>query len=243
MNTINLQQNSQENSEENLQQKIKTNDDLHFLLSDHPEYETGRKHYLELHKNDENIHTKAIFGFIIYFVVFIIIVPMFLKNLHNEEIFLSYLANVDLLATVLSFKNGPFNLGIFRYLYIDSRPLIGYINQNLINYVVLLAVAYIVITTSVKSKNVGDGMAKMSIILLVTYLFPGRVVSSGMHFIDKKLTGDFKINPSISWNITFVCGLLIAVFFIATEAFAIKMFYKSLSKFYEKKVFKYLDLE
>ena len=49
MNTINSQENSQENSNE------KTKDNEHFLLSDHPEYETGRKHYLELHKNDEVI--------------------------------------------------------------------------------------------------------------------------------------------------------------------------------------------
>lgn len=237
MNTINSQENSKENSNE------KTKDNEHFLLTDHPEYDTGRKQYLELHKNNQNIYIKAIFGFLIYFVVFIVIVPMFLKNFNNEEILLSYLANVDLLATVLSFKNGPFNLDIFRYLYIDSRPLIGYINQNLINYVVLLAVAYIIISTSVKSRNIGDGMAKVSIILLVTYLFPGRIISSGMHFIDKKLTEEFKINPSVSWNITFVCGLVIAIFFIIMEAFAIKTFYKSLSKFYEKKVFKYLNLE
>jgi len=237
MNTIDSQENSQENSQE------KTKDNLHFLLSDHPEYETGREHYLELHKKDQNIHIKAVIGFIIYFVVFVVIVPMFLKSFHNEEIFLSYLANIDLLATVLSFKNGPFNLDLFRYLYIDTRPLVGYINQNLINYVVLLAVAYIIISTSVKSRNVGDGMAKMSIILLVTYLFPGRVISEGMHFIDKKLTGEFKINSNISWNITFIIGLLIALAFIVAEAFAIKTFYKYLSKFYEKKVFKFLDLE
>ena len=237
MNTIISQENSHENSHE------KTKDEVNFLLSDHPEYEIGREHYLELHKNDKNIHIKAVLGFIIYFVVFIVIVPIFLKTFHNEEILLSYLANVDLLATVLSFKNGPFNLDLFRYLYIDSRPLIGYINQNLINYVVLLAVAYIIITTSVKSRIVGDGMAKMSIILLLTYLFPGRVVSEGMHFIYKKLTTDLNINSSISWNITFVTGLLIAITFIVAEAFAIKMFYKSLSKFYENKVFKFLHLE
>ena len=216
---------------------------LHFLLSDHPEYETGRDHYLELHKKDKNIHIKAVLGFAIFFVVFVVLFPILLKSFNNEELFLSYLANIDLIATVLSFKNGPFNLDLFRYLYLDDRPLVGYFNQNIINYVVLLSVAYIIITTSVKSRNVGDGMAKMSIILLVTYLFPGRVVSEGMHFIDEKLTEELKINPSLSWNITFVIGILIALFFIVLESLAIKSFYKSISKFYEKKVFKFLDLE
>jgi len=234
--------NNQINHQTN-QPDYENNNSTSFLLSDHPEYETGRKHYLELHKKDKNIHIKAVFGFVIFFLVFIVIIPMFLKSFRNEELLLTYLANVDLVATIVSFKNGPFNLDIFRYLYIDNRPFIGYINQNLINYIVLLAVAYIIITTSVKSRNVGDGMAKMSIILLVTYLFPGRVVSEGMHFIDKKLTGALKINPLVSWNITVLCGLLIAIGFFLMEAFAIKNFYKSLSKFYEKKVFKYFNLE
>lgn len=233
VNTIHKNDNSNDNS----------NHSPHFLLSDHPEYESGRDDYLALHKKHDDIHVKAVVGIVLYFVVFIVIFPIILKTFNNEELFLAYLSNVDLLATVLSFKNGPFNSDLFRYLYIDSRPLIGYFNQNIINYVVLLAVSYTILTTSVKSRNVSDGMAKITIILIATYLFPGRFVSEGMHFVYDKLVNQLNMDSGISWNITFLCGLLISVLFILIEAFAIKTFYKSISKFYEKKVFKFLDFE
>tara|TARA_B100000902_G_scaffold381983_1_gene419130 strand:+ start:3635 stop:4339 length:705 start_codon:yes stop_codon:yes gene_type:complete len=225
-------------------EKNKNNNDIvHILHRDHPEYETGREHYEELHTKEENTHFTDIIGSMIFFTIFVIIGPILLKRFKNEELLLSYLANLDLIATALQFKNGPFGLHWFRYLYEDDRPLIGFFNQNLINYFVLLAVSYIIISTSVKSRNIGDGMGKVSIILVVTYLFTGRIISEAMHAIDNQLINSYNINPSNSWNITFIFGLLIALLFILLEAYAINRFYKSISKFFDTKVFKFFHLE
>ena len=59
------------NDRRNLTSENNSEEALHFLLSDHPEYETGRDHYLELHKKDKNIHIKAVLGFAIFFVVLV----------------------------------------------------------------------------------------------------------------------------------------------------------------------------
>lgn len=214
-----------------------------FLLAQHPEYETGKDDYIALHKNQDDISSKAIIGFSIFTFIFVICVPILLKNLKNEDIILAYMANLDLIATSISFKNGPFNLDLFRYLYIDNRPIVGYINQNLINYIVLITISYIIIKTSVKNKNIGDGMGKVSIILIMTYLFPGRIISESMHFIYDKLIEHLNLEGSVSWTITFIIGLLLALIFIIIEAFAIKLFYKSISKFYESKVFKHINFD
>ena len=228
---------------QNKNQIYDKNNKVHFLLNDHPEYDIGKNEYLKNHKKNPNIISESITGFLLFFLICVICIPFFLIKLNNEEILLSYLANIDLIATILSFKNGPGKIDFFKYLYLDDRPLIGYINQNLINYVVLLAVSYIIISTSVKSKIVGDGMAKVTIILIVTYLFPGRLVSEGMHYVDNILINDYKINPSISWYITFIVGVFIALFFIILEAFIIKISYKNISKLYEKYILKIINSE
>ena len=218
------------------------NKDVHFLLSDHPEYETGKEDYLALHKDDQ-IYIKSILGTLVFVLIFIFIIPILIKDYIDQEILLSYLANLDLIATAISFKNGPFNLDLFRYLYIDDRPLVGYLSQNIINYFVLLAIVYIAVSKSVKSKNIGHGMAVTSIIFIITYLFPGRIISEGMHFINNKFTNELNLNSYASWYITFIMGLLIALFFIILEYFTVKHFYKPISKIYENIIFKFLHLE
>ena len=52
----------------NLTTENNSDEAVHFLLSDHPEYESGREHYLELHKKDKNIHIKAVLGFVIFYL-------------------------------------------------------------------------------------------------------------------------------------------------------------------------------
>lgn len=217
-----------------------SNNNIHFLLDFHPHYKTNNK---EDYKNDTTILIKNILGFLLFFLIFVILFPILIKSYKNEELLLTYMANIDLIATVISFKNGPFNINLFRYLYIDNRPLIGYFNQNIINYIVLLVISYIIIKTSIKANNIGDGIAKASLIFIFTYLFPGRIIYNGMSSLYKILNVNLNLYSTTSWFITFIFGLLFSLFFIILETFAIKMFYKSISKFYENKVFKLLDLK
>lgn len=204
------------------------------LLSMHPHFDTGITDYKAIHR-DKTVVGKAIGGFVIYFIVAMIIIPIWIHRLDNEELLISYLANVDLIATVLSFKNGPFGQDIFRYLYMDTRPLIGYINNNIINLYVLIVITYVVTTTSVKNKSVSDGMSKAIITYTLTYLFPGRFISEIMHNVYNMLNGMFPSQKrEIQYLVTICVGFIAAIFLIMVEALITKNYYKMFSSVLKK---------
>jgi len=210
------------------------------LLSMHPHFDTGITDYKAIH-SDKMVVGKAVGGFILYFVVAMIIIPIWIHRLDNEELLISYLANVDLIATVLSFKNGPFGQDLFRYLYMDTRPLIGYINNNIINLYVLIVITYVVTSTSVKNKSVSVGISKAIIIYTLTYLFPARFISEIMHNTYNMLDGLFPgVNREIQYLVTICVGFIISIFLIMVESLITKNYYKALSsvlKRYIERVF------
>ena len=199
------------------------------LLSMHPHFDTGLTDYKAIH-SDKMVVGKAVGGFVLYFIVAMIIIPIWIHRLDNEELLISYLANVDLIATVLSFKNGPFGQDLFRYLYMDTRPLIGYINNNIINLYVLIVITYVVTSTSVKNKSVSDGMSKSIIIYILTYLFPGRIISVIMHNTYNMLDCLFPdVNREIQYLVTICFGFISSIFLIMVEALITKNYYKAFS--------------
>ena len=70
--------------------------------------------------NDKNLY-KYTFGVIFYVVIFVVFIPyLMLHNNVSDEIFLAYVPNVDMLATVVGYEGGPFS-NIWRYLYNPSN--------------------------------------------------------------------------------------------------------------------------
>lgn len=144
---------------------------------------------LYLSKNDQNI---AILGTFIYITVFIIIIPIILYKSGLTTLVKIYFVNTDLLATAISFHKGPFQ-NIFKYLYNNTQPFIGYLSQNIINLSVLLGLFYIRLEQS-KKESISASLSKISFILLITYLLPGRYIM--------KLQDDYynNIGGELFWN-------------------------------------------
>ena len=94
---------------------------------------------------------KNIYGCLAYYLVFIIIIPYLIFKSDNLEILEVYMPNIDLIATVLSFFYGPY--GALEFLYLDERPLLGFISNNIINYVVLISLFYIILNQTLKHTN------------------------------------------------------------------------------------------
>jgi hypothetical protein len=70
--------------------------------------------------NDKDF-PKYVFGLVSYVVIFVVIVPyIMLRNNVSDELFMAYVPNVDMLATVLGYEGGPFS-NIWRYLYNPSN--------------------------------------------------------------------------------------------------------------------------
>lgn len=212
------------------------------LLSMHPHFDTCQSDYKDLHLQ-KDITVINIVGFVVYFVIFVIIIPFFIFKHGSSEVLLVYLANIDNIASVLSFKNGPFDIGMFRYLYLDNRPLLGFINQNIINYIVLIAISYIITTRAVKSGNIHNGVATISIILLITYLLPSRLISTLMHAFYNTLTYDLDISHHMTVRyITYIFGAIVASALILFETFLIKNYSKYISQFLETMLSKILKI-
>lgn len=178
-----------------------------------------------LSKNEENI---AILGTLIYIIVFIIIIPIILYKLGFTTLVKIYFINTDMLATAISFDKGPFQ-NIFKYLYNNTEPFIGYLSQNIINLTVLLGIFYISLGQS-KKESIYFSLSKITFILLITYLLPGRYII--------KLQNDYyNIEGKQIWNgydITgikaIIFGLFIILSLILFEDLSIHLFSHHLEK-------------
>lgn len=183
---------------------------------------------IPLTKNENII---AFLGTITYVIVFIITIPIILYKFGLTNLMKLYIINTDLIATAISFKDGPFK-NIFKYLYNNTNPFIGYISQNTINLSVLLGIFYIRLSES-KTENFYVSLSKLTFILLITYLLPGRYIiklqEKFYNYIGKdKLWNGYEINGIK----TIFFGLFIVLSLIMFESLSIRYFSNHLAQFF-----------
>lgn len=205
------------------------------LLSIHPHFnyvDTSKKFIDRRNENDSEKTTiiKSIIGLLVFFIIFVVLIPYLIKKTNNVDLLLVYLMNLDMIANILNFRDGPFDTGIFRYLYTDNRPLIGFINQNIINFVVLVIITYVVIDISLKNNNHFDGLSKAIIIFLITYLFPSRFIHDLMYSLYDYLI-KYSLNSDLVRFLTIIAGFILSVLIILLEFVVTKNTYKYISSF------------
>jgi len=174
---------------------------------------------------------KNIFGSVLFFIIVICLVPFLLFKFKLYDFLEVYFPNVDLIATSFSFDDGPFKSNIFKYLYTDDTPLIGYISQTLINYVAVMSIIFIVVRSAVVHKNIAAGLSKAAIICFTTYLLPNRYVLTGMTLIDHIIHNHI-VSHSLVWFIVVFLGLVLSSLCIYGEALLIKHFSPTIAKFF-----------
>ena len=105
---------------------------------------------------DEDVDRyKLSVGFIIYFIIFVLLIPHFLIKNGNWDILAAYFPNLDLMATVVGYHGGPINSFIWKHLYNPvTNTIPEYISGNIINYFALLGVTYIVAYYTFINKNI-----------------------------------------------------------------------------------------
>ena len=181
---------------------------------------------LYLSKNEQNI---AILGTVIYIIVFIITIPIILYKIGFTTLVKIYIVNIDLLAIIISFDKGPFQ-NIFKYLYNNTQPFIGYLSQNIINLSVLLALFYFRLKES-KKESTSASLSIIFFILLITYLLPGRYIiklqDKFYNYIGKE---QFWNGYDINGIKTVIFGLFIVLLLILFEDLSIHYFSHHLEK-------------
>ena len=176
--------------------------------------------------------SKNIFGLIIFLVVFVYVIPHILLKTKHYIFGTLYFSNLDLIATVLGFSGGPYN--IWEYLFNPTaETTYGFLSSTVINYLSLMGVGYVCIDYATKHKNLFGGLAMLSIILPITYLLPGNVLVYGMNRIAGAL---YKMGYGyyMRWFITVISGLLIIISIISTERGITLLFLPMLEKMFKR---------
>lgn len=188
----------------------------------------------EKHKKKHNIKmSEQLVGLFIFISCFVITIPYILHKLKMYTLLEVYLPNLDLIANLLSFNEGPFN--IWKELYVSTPiNLYSLCSQMFINYLALIGVSYIFLRETKITKNIYSGLSLAMIMLLITYLIPSPLITYLMEkfelyfkqFEDKK----FLTKEYISFYVLII-GFIITLCVILFEKMIIKYFRKHLSNF------------
>jgi len=175
---------------------------------------------------------KTVLGFILFFIIFVILIPVILFKSQMYGILEAYMPNLDLIATVISWHGGP--LKIWDHLYPPTPLTIyGFYSQTIINYMALLGLTYIITRETQRTGSMARGWSMAFIMLLMTYLLPGQFVSWIMDKT-KDLLSEFKLNFIDTESIVVIMGFSIVSIIIASEALVLHNFKKNLEHMAKK---------
>jgi len=182
---------------------------------------------------------KYIIGTIIFLAVFGILLPMWFAKRGWIELIEVWVTNLDLMATVLSFRGGLFGTGLFSYLYrlTDQGP-ISYYSQLMVNYFALLGVTLVVAHRVYRTKSIPHGWSVAMVMLMVTYLVPNTIIRSWMektfNYFAEHVDDGAKLHGDPHKKATAAAigvGGALAVFFIYLEKFILEHQIRNLEKF------------
>ena len=185
-------------------------------------------------KNQMNVNIKkTIVGFISFFIIFVILIPIILFKSQMHNILEAYMPNLDLIATVITWHGGPFK--IWDHLYPPSPLTIyGFSSQTIINYMSLLGLTYIITRETKLSGSMARGWSMAFIMLLMTYLLPGQFISWIMDKTRDLISSSFKLNFISTPSIVVIIGFFLTAIIITSEAYILHNFNKNLEQMAKK---------
>ena len=180
-------------------------------------------------------HSRFIFGFVIFFLIFVILIPILLIKNQYFAVLTAYMPNLDILATILGYHGGPMNTFIWRYLYNPAAATYsGYISSNIINYISLLGVTYVIAFYTDKTKNIYKGWSRAIIMLLLTYFLPNNIIVYLMNKIGVYLNRFLNSDTLLHYILLIISGLIMVSVIIITEANLIEHTVPHIAKTLEK---------
>ena len=172
-----------------------------------------------------------------------ILIPLLLIHFKFYNFLHVYMPNFDLLATSISWDNGPGgrNNRLFQSLYNPgAKSVIGFISTTFINFMSLLGVIFLLIKTYIEHSNKGikkntnkkfvpdalvNTLGTAMIMLLITYLLPNPIITQIQATLHVFLFEKFNLTRDslLLYFILVSAGLLFSTLCILTEMYLIKM--------------------
>lgn len=198
-------------------------------------------------KTDDKISAiNQYFALIFFIIVFAMIIPYVLASHNLYDILEMYYPNLDLMATCLNLHGGPNNSDIFKYLYLDDDPFVGYISVNTIALLSMVGVFVVLLKRlkrkllKSKTKDISDNSNLASVIstgtimLIITFFFPNRYINQFNEFVYATIKNYTNIDETSLWYLTVFIGFIFSFLIIKTEAVVNKSFINSrLEKVFE----------
>ena len=198
--------------------------------------EVDKKRSVFVDLNNDNVNVKKqMVGFLFFFVLFVVCIPFFLIKTNRIETLEAYMPNLDLIATVVGYGKGPLGQGYFKYLYNPAIvTLYGFWSSQMINYMALLGVTYVIAYYTHKTKNILKGWSRSFFMLLITYLLPGNLIAEMMYNIGNKIDSYVSKEKMLHNYLMYLVGGLIVAVIILVEQYLIEMFSGPLVTLLEK---------
>lgn len=169
--------------------------------------------YNKLNNDLKEIETKNLYGFLIFYLVFIIINPILITYFFGFQSLRFYLPIIDLFANLLSSS-----LSSFKVIY-DNRTtnFFTYLSSIFISLLALTGVVWIGMYEYKLTKNMTNSILITIIMFLLTFLIPIDGIPFGISLIDKNKTHNDKI-----FDLKLIIGLFIIIFLFTIEGLIIE---------------------
>lgn len=188
---------------------------------------------------------KPVIGFIIYFIIIILFIPNIILYFNNYDLLAMYLPNVDLIATLFSYKSFVLSNNYFDELYVSNpKTTFGIISTEFINYIALLGLTFLVAQHTFDTNSISHGWSIAFVMILFTYLLPGVIIPKIMDFtydnINKILPNKY-INKYNETNIKYITsifiGIILTILIILFESNFLKRYAKILVEISQKIIY------
>ena len=176
---------------------------------------------------------RRIFESVLFISIFLFIIPYVLYKLNFKSVLIGYLPNVDIVATVINWSN--YKNEIWNHVYTNNPTnFIDVVSKILINYFALLGLTFIITKETYEKNSHAKGWALAFVMLLLTYLIPGKLIDKIMNELNKYFVKQDKYSKETSNIIITSIGFLLTFLIIALESIIIKNFHKNLFYFSNK---------
>lgn len=173
----------------------KSNDKRYKLIEKNFEQEFGKSTRIYL--------LRDIVGFITYLLIALVIIPEILLKINLKYLLPIYLPNVDMVATILSWWGGPYN--IWKRLYIDNpEDYVAYITETIINWLALIGMLYVVVDIA-RQEGMYVAWSYGLVMSLCSYLLPSRIIENTMDITYLKTE---MISACLLSALTIIMGIL-----------------------------------
>ena len=184
-------------------------------------------------------HNKKLYALIIWYIIFIILIPYIL---HTEKNLMIYLPIVDMIANVFS-SSGRLDNKIFKDIYnLSPNNITSFISTNFINLVALTGVAMVGTSFLIKTGHRIGSIYIMLVMYTITYLLP----TQGINWIVIKIQryiDNFRFDNSTTGYINkikkfmqhhsiwfdYLGGLIVVIILLLFETFLINNYIKYLN--------------